>query len=269
MPYWQKKIVLITGGSSGLGRAVAGMLSGHGARVVIAARNQERLSRVVDSLQALGGDVAGISTDLTQQKDVDQLFARVHDRYERLDAFFQCAGRSARAPVLETSSEDFMESMQVNFLAAVRCIPVAVPHLMPTGGHLVLVGSLASKAALPYHGGYPASKFALAAYAQQLRLFLRPKGIHVMLVCPGPIAPFEGDQHIVEKIGNIPEEALRPGGGAKLRAIDPNRLAARILTACVKRRPELVIPRRARLLFALSAIAPRFGDWLLQKSIHR
>jgi short-subunit dehydrogenase len=126
----------------------------------------------------------------------------------------------------------------------------------------VNIGSLAGKSAARWLGAYPASKFALTAYTQQLRLELAPEGIHVLLVCPGPIA--RPDARRYDDSG-LPPEAQRPGGGVRTRAIDPAELAQRILRACEQRQPELVVPWRARLLFAISQLSPRWGDALIQR----
>ena len=118
-------------------------------------------------------------------------------------------------------------------------------------------------------GAYPASKFAVTAYTQQLRLELEPQGLHVLLVCPGPIARDEpraaDSERAHEDLSDIPEAARKPGAGAKVKLLKPEDLAERIVAACEKRTPELVIPGKARLLFALSALSPRLGDWLVRR----
>ena len=262
MPYWKDKIAVVTGGSSGLGRALAAELAQRGARVIIVARGQESLERTA---HALGERVEPIAADLTQQADVDRLFQQVHQKYGRLDLLIHSAGRSSRGEVLQTAPEDFQTLWEVNFLAAVRCTRTAAPALLASRGHLVNIGSLAAKSASRFLGAYPASKFPLAAYSQQLRLELGPQGLHVLLVCPGPIArDAEGDRYAAQT-ADLPDSARRPGGGVKVRAIDPHWLAGRILRACERREVELVVPRKARLLFALAALSPRLGDWLVRK----
>jgi short-subunit dehydrogenase len=132
----------------------------------------------------------------------------------------------------------------------------------------VLIGSLASKVAAGYLGAYPSSKFPLAAFAQQLRIELGESGPHVLLVCPGPVAR-EGQNReeirYANQAANVPAAAQQPGGGAKMRAIDPQWLSEQILRACQARRAELVVPRRSRLLFAITQCWPRAGDWLLRR----
>jgi short-subunit dehydrogenase len=173
-----------------------------------------------------------------------------------------------RGAALDTSPEHFRDLWDTNFLAAVRCAHAFAESLKASRGHVVLIGSLASKVAAGYLGAYPASKFSLAAFAQQLRIENGRQGLHTLLVCPGPIARL-GDGSGVPRYGkqtsDLPEAAHRPGGGAKMRAIDPNELATKILRACESRRAELIVPRSARLLFIASQLSPRLGDWLLRK----
>ena len=103
----------------------------------------------------------------------------------------------------------------------------------------------------------------MAAYSQQLRLELGEQGLHVLLVCPGPIERAAARLYPLEGLEEVPERARRPGAGLKTRPIPPERLARDILRACQFRRPELVVPGSARWLFALAQLFPRLGDWVV------
>ena len=153
---------------------------------------------------------------------------------------------------------------ELNFLSAVRVAQAFTPDLVHRRGHLVFVGSLAGKCAPRYLGAYPASKFPLAALAQQLRLELGSKGVHTLLVSPGPIARDDAGSRYGQT-ENLPSAATRPAAGARLKAIAPEVLAEKILRACEARRPELVVPAKTKLLFALAQLWPTFGDRILQK----
>ena len=261
---WNGKVVVVTGGSSGLGKAIAEAFAVRGASVVIAARRPDLLARTAEELRAKGSDVSAVAADITSGDDVARLFAKTIERYGRLDVLVNNAGRSMRRLVGETTADEFRELLELNFVALVRCTRAALPHLLAAGGHVVNIGSLAGKSAARYVGAYPATKFAVTAYSQQLRLELAPQGLHVLLVCPGPIAS-EDHKPKHEASDGLPASAYKPGGGVKTNALSPQRLADEIVRACERRRTEIVRPRSARLIFALAQLSPRLGDWLVER----
>lgn len=266
MAYWRDKVCLVTGGSAGLGLALSRALAEAGAKVALVARRPEPLEAAAASLRGGGGQIVAHSGDVAWQEDVDRIAAAISSEFGRLDMLCNCAGRSTRGVALDTTPEDFQQLLDVNFLATVRMTRAVAPMLLASGGHLVNIGSLASKVAPRYMGAYPASKFALAAYTQQLRLELGPQGVHVMLVCPGPIARDDAGARYADESAGIPTAARAPGAGARISSISPERLAADILRACERRKPELVVPSKAKLLFAISQLSATWGDWLLGRS---
>jgi NAD(P)-dependent dehydrogenase (short-subunit alcohol dehydrogenase family) len=263
MSFWKDKVALVTGGSSGLGRVIADAFGAAGARVVMAAREPEAVEQAAAEMRAAGCDVLGIHCDITLSGDVDRLFEQTIARYGRLDVLVNNAGRSMRGKIIETTPEQFRDLMELNFFALVRCTQAAVPHLLKQRGHVVNIGSLAAKSGPRWVGAYPATKHAVAAYSQQLRLELGPEGLHVLLVCPGPIARKGGRLYPLEGMEDLPARARAPGAGVRTRPLSPEKVARAILRACQRRQPELVMPWIARLVFALSQLCPRFGDWLV------
>lgn len=267
--FWQGKVALVTGGSSGLGRAVAEALAAAGARVVIAARGADALAKVAAQIERRGGVCLPVVADITRADDVERLFAETLARYGQLDLLVNAAGRSRRGALADTSAEEVREMLELNVVALVRCTRAALPFLLPRRGHVVHIGSLAGKGVGRWLGAYPASKHAVTAYAQQLRLELGPEGLHVLLVCPGPIARSEPRGENTQRasdaeLARLPAEARQPGGGVRTRAIDPAWLAARILRACERRQAELVVPWVARLVFALGELSPGLADCLMR-----
>lgn len=265
MNYWHKKVVVVTGGSSGLGRGIATACAKAGSRIVLAALGDSLLEHATEELCSTGCDAIGIPTDITQQEQVDALTAETLNKFGRVDVLFNCAGRSTRGKALETTPEDFRDLLELNFLAMVRCTRAMAPHLIEAKGNLVNIGSLAAKTASRYLGAYAASKFPVAAYSQQLRYELNPLGVHVLLVCPGPIARADAGVRYDDQAGDLPESARKPGAGVKLKGVSPEKLVANILRYCERRKPELVMPAKARLLFAISGLSPSLGDWLIGK----
>ena len=265
MTSFSGKVVVVTGGSQGLGRAIAEAFGKAGAKVVIAARSAETLEQAAAELKTKGVDAQPVVCDVTQQADVDRLIATTVQQHGKIDVLVNAAGRSMRGAILDTTPEQFQELLDVNFLSAVRCTQAAAPHLIAARGHVVNIGSLAAKTAPRHLGAYPASKFPLAAYSQQLRLETGAQGVHILLVCPGPIQRNDSGERYHDQAAELPGAAQLPGGGAKLKGVSPDWLAQRIVRACARREAELVIPRKARILFAISQLSPRLGDWLLEK----
>jgi short-subunit dehydrogenase len=248
--------------------------------VAIVGRDRRRLGDAVASLnletaesQPLQRDASGniipaatgIQADVTQQDQVETMVQQALLSLDRLDLLVNCAGKSSRGAAASSTAAQFQELWELNFLALVRCTQACLPHLLKTTGHVVNIGSLASKIASPFLGAYPASKFPVAAFSQQLRLELGPQGLHVLLVCPGPLRRDDAGLRYAEATGEMPPAARKPGGGVKLKSIDPNWLARRILVACERRSLELVLPAKARLLFAVAQLWPGLGDWIVRK----
>ncbi|MCA9177821.1 MAG: SDR family NAD(P)-dependent oxidoreductase [Planctomycetales bacterium] len=260
--YWQQKRAVVTGGSAGLGRALAATLAARGAQVVIAARTAESLERTA---RELGPAVHGVPCNVCDDAQVRDLVAAAAEQLGGIDIWINAAGKSARGALADTSMDQFRELLELNFLATARCALAALPQLVESRGHLVNIGSLASKFAPRWLGAYPSSKFPVAALSQQLRLEQNDAGLHVLLVCPGPIAREDAGQRYDSQAKGLPESARRPGGGARVKALDPFVLAERILQACVRRQPELILPAKAKWLAAISQLAPTWGDWLLKR----
>ena len=266
--FWRKKTVVITGGSSGLGRIIAEAFAAAGADLAIVALEKNDVETAAAEIADKHGVVAiPIHANITVQEDVDRVFRTVQERWSGLDVLVNNAGRSMRGRVLDTTPEQFQALFDLNVLGTVRCTRAAAPMLLRRRGHLVNIGSLAAKSAARFVGAYPVSKFAVAAYSQQLRLELGPEGLHVLLVCPGPIKRDNERLYPLEGLAGIPDSARAPGAGVKVGRIDPNWLAAKILKYCEKRKPELVVPGKARFLFAIAQLFPSLGDWIVRWKI--
>ncbi|MGL6194458.1 MAG: SDR family NAD(P)-dependent oxidoreductase [Thermoguttaceae bacterium] len=263
--FWSEKVVLITGGSSGLGRIIADSFASAGAKLVLVALEKPDLEKAAAEISESGAEVLPIHANITQQEDVDRVFSEVENRFGRLDVLVNNAGRTMRGKVLDTTPEQFQSLFDLNVLGTVRCTRAAAPMLLKNRGSVVNIGSLAAKSASRWVGAYPVTKFAVAAYSQQLRLELGPEGLHVLLVCPGPIKRDVPRLYLLEGVDGVPQAALAPGAGVKVGKTDPVWLGNRIVTACEKRQPELVVPCKAKILFAISQLFPSLGDWLVKK----
>lgn len=264
MTTWRDKVILITGGSSGLGFAIARQFARKEAIVCLLARNSDRLEQAKKELASEQLPVHIYSGDVLDDQDAITTIEQIVADHGRLDALVNNVGKSCRRSILESSIADFDELMKLNFYSAVRYTQAALTELTKSKGHIVNVGSLASRTAWPFMGPYSASKHALAAYTDQLRIE-GPKEVHVMHVCPGPIRRDGQNTRYDDQVENLPAGARQPGGGAKLSLLCPDKLARKIIFGCERRKSEIIVPAKAKFLFALARISIRLGDWVIRK----
>ncbi len=263
MANWKKKVVVVTGGSRGFGKSIVRAFAERGALSVIAARNEAFSDQVASEFRSEGLNVESIQMDVLERANVERAVATLVEQYGAIDAWVNNVGQSTRVNLMDATEKDYRESLESNFFSAVRCCDCVLPHLSRSSGFLVNIGSLAAKTPWRLVAPYTVGKHALAAYTGQLRLE-GPSNVHYLFVCPGPIAreTDEGDRYSTE---GMSEAAKKPGAGAPVKAIDPDRLAGWIVRACEKRKLELVVPGKSRLLFAITQLFPNAGYWILDR----
>lgn len=262
---WQNKVVVITGGSSGFGLALARQWGRSGARLALLARDVERLQQAREQLSRVtGSDVQVHSVDLTDSAATARVINEVADCCGGIDVLVNCAGASTRHALETTAPKLFRDQMECNFFTAVNCTQSALPHLLRNRGQIILIASLAGRTAWPLVGAYVTSKSALVAYGAQLRLELGER-LRVLTVLPGPIHRDDQDERYQREAAGLPEQARRPGAGAPVRGLDPEQLAVELLRAAARGDRELIRPWKAGLLFKLQGLSPRLGDWLLRR----
>jgi NAD(P)-dependent dehydrogenase (short-subunit alcohol dehydrogenase family) len=267
-----QRVALVTGGSAGLGRVIAAKLLAHGYQVTIVGRDLQKLEQTRDSLakqyQAKDAqqNVFSLPCDLTSGDDVARLLDDLSQRFGRLDALVNCVGTSDRGLIENLPAERLEQLLRQNVLTALLCCQASIPLLEKSGGTIVNIGSLASKVGARYIGGYAIAKHALAGMTQQLRLELKPRGIHVGLVSPGPIRRDDAGERYNQSLEeSLPTQASAPGGGTRLRGLAPERVADAVLRCIESRKPDIVLPGYLRLLIATGHAFPSLGDWLLLK----
>jgi NAD(P)-dependent dehydrogenase (short-subunit alcohol dehydrogenase family) len=262
----ERPVAVVTGGSAGLGFVIAKTLLAHGYKVLIVGRDDSRLSDACDRLAARAQEeVSSYRCDLTRVDDVAGLLKEVGQRYGRLDAVINCVGTSDRGLIENLSADRLENLLRQNVLTTLLCSQAAIPLLEKSGGVIVNIGSLASKVGARYIGGYAIAKHALAGLTQQMRLELKPRGIHVAMVSPGPIRREDAGSRYTATDENLPAQASAPGGGTRLKGLAPERVADAVLRCLKHRVPDIVLPQHLRILIAIGHTFPRFGDWLLLK----
>ena len=258
------KVVLVTGGSRGLGLVIARECVDQGARVAICARDQQELEDARQDLLERGGRVIAIACDLTIQSEVERLVQSVQTQFGRIDVLINNAGIITVAPAEEMMISDYEDAMKVNYWAALYTANAVLPAMRDRReGRIVNIASIGSKISVPHLLPYSASKFALYGWSMGLRAELAKDGIVVTTICPGLMrtgsprnATFKG-QHRAEYAWFSIGDSL-PG-----IAMSAERAARQILTACKRGEAEAVLSLPARMIATLQSLFPNLTTDLL------
>ncbi len=241
--------MVITGASSGIGRATAHAFAQRGARLVLAARGEPGLRDAAAECEALGAEVLVVPTDVGDEARVEALAGAAVARFGRLDVWVGNASVFSYGTVEQTPSAVFREVLETNLLGQVYGARAALPHFRAQGsGVLVVVASLYSKVTSPYLSPYISSKFGLYAFAEVLREELRGEpGLRVVTVLPATI-----DTPIYQRAANYTGRRVHP----LPPVVDPRRVAAAIVRAADRPRREVVVGQVQRLGVAVRAAVP-------------
>jgi short-subunit dehydrogenase len=183
--FYQGKVAVITGASSGIGKAIAIDLAHRGVKIVLGARSEDNLREVADTIKDSGGEVSYCAVDVTDESQCEKLIDTAITQYGKLDILVCNAGISMRANFEDVKMEVLHRLMDVNFWGAVYCTKYALPYLIESKGSLVGVSSIAGLHGLPGRTGYSASKYALTGFLDTIRIENLKKGLHVMVAIPG------------------------------------------------------------------------------------
>ncbi|HKH71480.1 MAG TPA: SDR family oxidoreductase [Vicinamibacterales bacterium] len=251
------RVVLITGGSRGLGLLMAREVGHLGAQVVIAARDEAELLRAQRDLQAHGIETSILVADVATEAQAKRMIEQVLERHARLDVLINNAGVITVGPVDHMNVADFEEAMATHFWGPLHTMLAAIPHMRETsGGRIVNISSIGGKIGVPHLAPYCASKFALTGVSTSLRTELVRYGILVTTVCPGLMrtgSPFNAwfkGRHRAEFAWFAIADSM------PLLSIDGRRAAAQIVDAMRHGDAELVVSWPARLAVAAEALAP-------------
>jgi short-subunit dehydrogenase len=250
------RVAVVTGGSSGIGAAVARRLAEKGWHCVLVARNAERLRSLADEI---GGEYE--VCDVGDREAVEAMAARVIERHPRVELLVNNAGLSGRTPgnprrrgFVDTDPEWIEELVRINFLGAVWCLRAFLPALEAAGSaHVVNVGSVAGTVAVP-PGLYSATKHALVAFSRALAAGLPAKGVRVHTVNPG----------FVETPG-FPQRGVLGSRLLERAVVSPEYAARRIVSAVERNRPEIFVPGWYRVPAVAQAVAPGLVSRLLAR----
>ncbi len=248
------KVVVITGASSGIGKALAYEFSGHGAKVVMGARNLEMLKKISEDINRQGGESAYCATDVTSENDCKNLILTAVQKFGKIDVLINNAGISMRALFKDTDLGVIKRLMDVNFWGSVLCTKKALPYLLESKGSVVAVSSVAGIKGLPGRTGYSASKFALHGFMESLRIENLKTGLHVMMAYPGFTASNIRNTALVADGSQQGKSPLEEG-----KIMPAEEVAAHIYKAVRKRKTSLVLTTQGKMTVLLSKF---FTKWL-------
>lgn len=270
LPSWDQSISVIIGASTGFGSHLARELASRGSRLFLIARQSAPLETLAQTLQRdfPRCRLETFTADATQLESLEKAAHAIASRCDSIHLLINAVGKSDRGRLLELGDEELQKLFELNVLTALHGVRAFHGLLKKSKGSIINIGSLSSKFAPRFLGGYSITKFGLAAATQQLRLELSEDGIDVMLACPGPIRRNDSQTRYSELASqrNLPESASAPGGGAKLKGLDPIWLSQQILDGAARGYPEMMFPAKSRLLLVLLALFPRWGESVLRKS---
>lgn len=251
------KVVLITGGSRGLGLVMARQLADQGARLALCARDKAELQRAADELRARGSEVLTYAGDVSVNEQARGAVEATVARFGRLDVLINDAGIIQVGPLQHMELEDFRNALGVHFWGPLHTMLAAIPHLRRGGGgRIVNIASIGGKLPIPQLAPYCASKFALVGLSSALRSELLHENIFITTACPWLMrtgshynAQFKGQNKTT-----FTEFAI--ADGLPLLTVKAERAARQILRACQRGRAELIVGAQAWLLYRLSTHMP-------------
>ena len=258
MSNFTDKIVVITGGSDGIGKALVAQFLALGAKVATCGRNENKLSLLVAEFPT--SNLYTAQVDVSKQDQSEAFIKQVVDNWGRIDVLINNAGISMRALVSEVSVQTLQNVMDINFWGTVYCTKAALPSIKQNKGVIVGVSSIAGYRGLPGRSGYSASKFALNGWLEALKTELYASGTHVMWVCPG-FTTSNIRNAALDKNANAQGESPMDEGSM----MSSEDCATHIIHAIEKRKRSLVLTFTGKRTVFMNKYFPAWADKLVHQ----
>ena len=256
MSNFTDKIVVITGGSDGIGKALVAQFLALGAKVATCGRNENKLSLLATEFPS--SNLFTAQVDVSKQDESEAFIKQVVDNWGRIDVLINNAGISMRALISEVSVQTLQNVMDINFWGTVYCTKAALPSIQQNKGVIVGVSSIAGYRGLPGRSGYSASKFALNGWLEALKTELYASGTHVMWVCPG-FTTSNIRNAALDKNANAQGESPMDEGSM----MSSEECATHIIHAIEKRKRSLVLTFTGKRTVFMNKYFPAWADKLV------
>jgi short-subunit dehydrogenase len=250
-----KKVVVVTGASSGIGRALVYELAKTHHIVVMASRNLEVMLEIQTEVEAAGGQAIAVQADVKNELDCKNIIHQAIEHFGQIDVLVCNAGVSMRASFINLDLSVLRELMDTNFWGTVYCTKYALPHVLKQKGSIVGVSSIAGFQGLPGRTGYSASKFAMHGFLETLRIEHLKDDLHVMIACPNFTAT-NIRKTALNKDGDIQGESPRD----ESKMMTSEQVALRILKGIKRRRRTMIMTFNGKLIVFLNRILPWWID---------
>ena len=258
---------IVTGGASGIGRALAEALAKRGCEVVLADLQIELAEEVASKIGASGGKAKAAKIDVTDFPAMEHLVQETAQRTGRLDYIFNNAGIALGGNVQHYSIEDWNRIVDVNLRGVINGVQAAYKIMMAQGfGHIVNTASMAGLMASPGGVGYAATKYGVVGLSISLRAEAARTGVRVSVLCPGVIRTpiLEGGGRYGKMLIDIPPERVRRMW-EKLRPMDPNIFAEKVLRTVAKNKAIIIVPSWWKFYWWMNRLSPSLGIFVAQK----
>lgn len=258
------KVVLITGGSSGIGKALAMEFGKNGAKIMITGRNLSNLQQTVEELRKLGIDIHATDTDVSIEEDNKKMVLDTVNIFGKIDVLICNAGITMRALFQDLDLEVIKKLMDINFYGLLYSTKACLPEILKSKGSIIGISSIAGYRGLPGRTGYSASKFAMNGFLESLRTEMLNTGVHVLTACPG---------YTTSNIRKnaLTKDGLRQGESPRdeNKMMSAEKCAKHIYNATVRRKNILILTAQGRFIIWLNKFFPRLADKLVYSAISK
>ncbi len=249
------KVVIITGASSGIGKALAFNLGHLGAKLVITGRKQDTLALVEKELHNKNVEFLSIVADSSLEEDNRRIISETIQKFKKIDILINNAGISMRALFEDTNLDVIKKVMDINFYGTVYATKFALPYILESKGSIVGISSINGYRGTPARTGYTASKFAMNGFLEALRTEVMTRGVHILVACPG-FTESNIRKYALDQDGNAQGESPRE----ETKMMTSEEVATHIVKAIQKRKRDLILTRQGKLAVFLNKWFPKMMD---------